>query len=515
MIPPANTLPEPVKFPSQFRQLIESLRFVTLKSKVMKKILLILSVLALGGILTPSGAQCDLQNPAVKLNYTYPDGNGNCVIGLDLYFDMKHNPGGKFVWVHIWPTSAYTNWSYTDPPTRANGALVGSVATVGVEHQGSNLAVMTVYPPDPTLPTMQYIGVTATEGPSILPTYELYTFKNLQLVIPGSCDIPQSFTVDVWQSQSDKAQNVHCFTKGGQFVANDPRVTGLLYCTVPRQFSFTIQTIITTGSVDVSYKVFIDNGDGIYNKVNDSIMVFSGGPTTLTASSPTYNSGIQGYAPYSSQKPYSDRDLWVDVSSPTLPNDIYAHIVNSCIPLPVKLSSFTAQRNDNRVQLNWTTASEINNRGFYIMRQNGNNGWQVMGYVPSAALNGNSDAAIRYSFTDINSLGGVSQYRLQQVDIDNTITYSDIRMVKGMDQTGRLLVFPNPSPDGNLNIVLDNMGTDLNVRLIDMNGRLVKEWNNVTNGRIFVSQVASGMYTLRVWERNTGQVQQLKVIVSK
>ncbi len=481
----------------------------------MKKILLILSFVALGGLLTQSRAQCDLQNPAVKLNYSYTDGNGNCVIGVDLYFDMKHNPGGKFVWVHIWPTASYTNWDYADPPTRANGALLGSVATVGVEHQGSDLAVQSVYPPDPPLPTMQYIGVSASEGPSILPLYELYAFKNLQLIIPGGCDIPQSFTVDVWQSQSDKAQVVHCFTKGGQFFANDPKVNGLLYCTAPRQFSFNIQTIMTTGSVDVSYKVYIDDGDGIYNTVNDNIMVFSGGPVTLNPSNPQFSSGIQSYAPYSSQKPEADRDLWVVVSSPTLPNDIYAHLINSCIPLPVKLTSFTAMRTNDRVKLAWTTASEINNRGFYIMRQNGNNGWQVMGYLPSGALDGNSDVAINYNFTDMNSLGGVTQYRLQQVDIDNAITYSDIRMVKGMDQTGRMLVFPNPSPDGNLSIVLDNMGTDLNVRLIDMNGRLVKEWNNVTNGRIFVSQVASGMYTLRVWERNTGQIQQLKVIVSK
>ena len=187
----------------------------------------------------------------------------------------------------------------------------------------------------------------------------------------------------------------------------------------------------------------------------------------------------------------------------------------SVIPLSVKLSNFTAMRTSDRVNLAWTTASETNNRGFYIIRQNGNNGWQVMGYVPSAAFEGNSNVDISYSFTDINSLGGVTQYRLQHVDFDNSITYSDIRMVKGMDQTGKLLVFPNPSPDHNLSIVLDNMGTDLNVRMIDMNGRLVKEWNNVTNGKIFVGEVTSGMYTLRVWERNTGQVQHLKVIVSK
>ncbi|MFZ9388041.1 MAG: T9SS type A sorting domain-containing protein [Chitinophagaceae bacterium] len=481
----------------------------------MKKILLFLSFALAGGLFNGLQAQCDLQNPAVKLNYQYADGNGNCVIGLDLYFDMKHNPGGKYVWVHIWPTASYTNWNYATPPTLANGGLTGSVATVGLEHHQTLLNVLPEYPPDPSLPNVQYNNVTASEGPSILIDYELYAIKNLVLIIPGGCDVPQLFKFDIWESQAADAQKIHCFVAGGQFFANDPKVQGLLFCTNPRKYSFNIETINTTGSMDVSYKVFIDDGDGIFNKVNDTIKVNEGTATLSSSNAYKFVSGILDYTPYSEQKPYADRDLWVEVTSAAIPNDIYAQILNTCIPLPVKFSEFTARRNSDRVYLAWTTASEINNRGFYIMRQNGDKGWENIGYVASAALHGNSDAAIQYSFTDINKMGGISQYRLQQVDLDNTVTYSDIRMVKGMDQTGRLLVFPNPSTNGNLNIILDNMGTDLNVRLIDMNGRLVREWNRVTNGRIYVSQVASGMYTLRVWENNTGQLQQLKVIVSK
>ncbi len=450
----------------------------------MKKILLILSLVALGGLLTQSQAQCDLQNPAVKLNYS---------------------------------SAGYSNFDYSDgkPPTLANGGLVGSIATFGFYHHGSDLEVAISYDPEVGAPGFQYQYLTLAEGTGQLAGSTRYTIQNIVLTIPGGCNTAQSFKADVWESQAADAQKVHCYITEKDFIANDPTITGLLLCQVPRRYTFTVSSLMTTGSMDINYKVYIDNGDGIFNLETDNIMVFSGATTLNAANQYKYISGVQDYLPYSNTKPYSVRDLWVEVTSPSVPNAVYGQIINTCIPLPVKLSSFTAMRTNDRVKLNWTTASEINNRGFYIMRQNGNNGWQVMGYVPSAATNGNSDIAINYSFTDINSLGGVTQYRLQQVDMDNSITYSDIRMVKGMDQTGRLLVFPNPSPDGNLNIVLDNMGTDLTVRLIDMNGRLVKEWNNVTNGRIFVSHVASGMYTLRVWERNTGQVQQLKVIVSK
>lgn len=516
MIIPTNSLPEPVKFSPSFRQLIESRRFVTLKIKVMKKILLILSFLAASAFLQKGNTQCTLANPGIKWNYSQVDG-ANCKIGIDLYFDIIHNSGGKWVWVHIFPAGDYSNFDYSEgkPPTLANGGLVGSIATFGFFHHGTDLYVATSYSPDGGAPGFQYQYLTLAEGTGQLAGSTRYTIQNIVLTIPGGCNTAQSFKADVWESQAADAQKVHCYITEMDFVANDPTITGLLLCQNPRRYTFTVSSLMTTGSMDISYKVYIDDGDGIFNLATDNIMVFSGTTTLNAANQFKYNSGIQDYLPYSNTKPYSDRDLWVEVTSPAVPNAVYGHIINTCIPLPVKLSSFTALRTSDRVKLNWTTASEINNRGFYILRQNGNNGWQVMGYVPSAALNGNSDAPIQYSFTDMNNLGGVTQYRLQQVDMDNSITYSDIRMVKGMDQSGRLLVFPNPSPDGNLNIVLDNMGTDLNVRLIDMNGRLVKEWDRVTNGKIFVSQVASGMYTLRVYEKNTGQVHQMKVIVSK
>lgn len=38
-------------------------------------------------------------------------------------------------------------------------------------------------------------------------------------------------------------------------------------------------------------------------------------------------------------------------------------------PLPVELTSFTANADNNKVLLNWETASEVNNYGFEIQKQ--------------------------------------------------------------------------------------------------------------------------------------------------
>ena len=99
-------------------------------------------------------------------------------------------------------------------------------------------------------------------------------------------------------------------------------------------------------------------------------------------------------------------------------------------PLPVELVSFNANLIEDKVELNWNTATEVNNYGFEIQRQVlsiesgvGSNGeWEKIGFVKG---NGNSNSPKDYSFTD-NPLGGTTfKYRLKQIDFDGQYKYSD------------------------------------------------------------------------------------------
>lgn len=457
-------------------------------------------------------AQCTLSNPGIKLNYAVTSGT-NCQINIDLYFDLVHNPGGKYVWVHIWPAGSYANWNYTDPPTTGNGGLTGSIATFGIEHQQNDLVMQSTYPPDAAAPGFQFTGLSATEGPGILTGSERYTIRNVTLTIPGGCDIPQSFIADVWQSQSAQAQNVHCFSKGLTFYANDPTATGFINCVAPRTYSFIIRTISNT-SMDVSYKVFIDDGDGIFNQVLDNIEVLNGSTTLTAAGNYRYASGTQSYLPYSLQKPYADRDLWLQVTSPSAPNAIYAHLLNSCIPLPVTLHSWMAERRNEWVRLQWTTVTEYMNRGFSVQRLNGDS-WQTIGFVPSTAPNGNSNTVIRYEFTDLNRTNDVAQYRLQQEDLDGKTTLSETRLVYGMNQGGKLLVYPNPTLNGQFSFMAGNMEGTVLIRLLDMNGRMVQQWER-TGGREMTLQFnQSGVYILQVQEKNSGRMMSQKLMIGR
>jgi hypothetical protein len=115
--------------------------------------------------------------------------------------------------------------------------------------------------------------------------------------------------------------------------------------------------------------------------------------------------------------------------------------------IPVELTSFTASvlQNEKAVQLNWTTATEINNSGFEILRfaQNDNE-WETIGFVPGF---GTTTETKSYSFIDENINSGTYKYRLKQIDYDGNFEYSnEIEII--VDFTPKEFVlyqnYPNP-----------------------------------------------------------------------
>jgi hypothetical protein len=111
-------------------------------------------------------------------------------------------------------------------------------------------------------------------------------------------------------------------------------------------------------------------------------------------------------------------------------------------PLPVKLTSFTAKVIDNSIiNLDWITASEINNDFFTIERSKDGFTFEVVGIVDGA---GNSSMVNDYLMVDDNPYKGTSYYRLAQTDYDGTTVGSDLVAVIVESSFGGLNVYPNP-----------------------------------------------------------------------
>jgi hypothetical protein len=110
--------------------------------------------------------------------------------------------------------------------------------------------------------------------------------------------------------------------------------------------------------------------------------------------------------------------------------------------VPVELTSFTAAITNGRVNLNWLTATEINNQGFEIERYTDNK-WEKIGFVAGHGTTTNSQS---YQFTD-NAVKGNVIYRLKQIDFDGKFKYSNevsVAAVESPEAYSLVQNYPNP-----------------------------------------------------------------------
>lgn len=101
----------------------------------------------------------------------------------------------------------------------------------------------------------------------------------------------------------------------------------------------------------------------------------------------------------------------------------------SCLPtiiLPIELLEFNAKLVDKSVELNWTTATEYNNKYFTIERSSDASSWEAT-YVLQGQ--GNSSIHHNYKVYDSSPLKGISYYRLKQTDFDGRYAYSHIASI--------------------------------------------------------------------------------------
>jgi hypothetical protein len=112
--------------------------------------------------------------------------------------------------------------------------------------------------------------------------------------------------------------------------------------------------------------------------------------------------------------------------------------------LPVRLLSFSGLSQGGTNHLKWTTAMEVNNRGFHIERSSDGLSYQVIGFVASRASGGSTTTGETYAFSE-GSTGGRQFYRLRQTDRDGRESYSPVVLIKG--QTSAAIELLNLAPN--------------------------------------------------------------------
>jgi|GEM_PF-1654791 len=142
------------------------------------------------------------------------------------------------------------------------------------------------------------------------------------------------------------------------------------------------------------------------------------------------------------------------LSGPGPMGTIWGNEATAYVPkvIPVELTTFTASVTGNDVQLNWSTATELNNSGFEIHKLDPplnhlpggeQKRWVKIGFAPG---HGTTTEQQHYSFADESVSSGKYKYRLKQIDYDGTFEYSDIVEVEVGPPTKFSLEqnYPNP-----------------------------------------------------------------------
>jgi hypothetical protein len=156
-------------------------------------------------------------------------------------------------------------------------------------------------------------------------------------------------------------------------------------------------------------------------------------------------------------------------------------------PLPVGLTAFRAQRQQQTAVLTWTTATEVNNRGFGVEVSTDGRTYRQLAFV--TAQEGSTTTARNYRFVDTEAgKQGLRYYRLRQDDTDGKVSYLGVRTVS-FETNSALAAYPTAF-EGGFEVELNSpVAGPATFTLVDALGRVV--WTQQ-------HEVTTGMSHLRV-----------------
>ncbi len=484
----------------------------------MKKVLLVIVMLTCALAFTNKlKAQCTVSNIIIQNATPISSTPTSCTAKFDMTFNIADNNGNKFIFIHAWLQNQYPDYfQCVNGQTTLNGSipaptasdLVNSFINIGLNNVGAVPIVLTTYPADGSVPLAMMDSarkVVLADGSANITLYGIVA------TVPVACPTPLVVVADLWSSQASNGQRAHCVSCGIRFSSGFFNVTGLVNCAALR-YNATI-TNLTPNAITGFYRIFSDvNNDGYFTPASDTLLQ-NNTPFSIPGNG-TLN--VIGPVPAST----INKNVFLVITQTSGIGNNASRVIllrsTQCVVLPVSFASFSASRLSNtEVNIKWQTQTEVNNRGFAIQKNMGNENWQTVAFINSQATGGNSNALLTYTYRDNNNSKSITQYRIQQTDLDNRNKLSEIRSVRGINQKDNIILYPNPSRDGRMNVVFEDATGTRDMMLLDMSGRTIKQWQGIKANSIMLESLKPGIYSLKVSVRETGIVSVEKIVVSQ
>lgn len=170
--------------------------------------------------------------------------------------------------------------------------------------------------------------------------------------------------------------------------------------------------------------------------------------------------------------------------------------------LPVKWNSFDVKKlSENRANIQFTVASQINNKYFLIERSLDGVNFTTVKQIEGAL---NTNVVMAYNYQDDISLitVGYIYYTIVQVDIDGRYSTTDIRSIvknNDFDIADNIKVIPNPFSD-RFSLTYPASAEEGEMVLYDMEGRILKLFKTEKEGSTIIintNDLNNGVYFLK------------------
>ncbi len=271
--------------------------------------------------------------------------------------------------------------------------------------------------------------------------------------------------------------------------------------------------IVFSGTIEIE----VDNGTS-FDKIT------SNNSAALTISSATVQFIFNG-TNYSNGQTFQVFNSFGSVTAPSsiTNNNGYTIVHNgdgefeiTAGALPVELIEFTVRETNQSIDLQWRTASELNNEGFEIQHSADGTTWSNIAFVNG---HGTTLEEQSYSYTDNRPLPGINYYRLKQIDFDGKFEYSPIVSVNltNLQDLSNLRLFPNPATNNTVTLSIETDFTgEASFVLYDLLGQQMNRQSlNLESGSfnqsIDLSGIPSGVYMVEITAGNESWQERLVV----
>lgn len=170
------------------------------------------------------------------------------------------------------------------------------------------------------------------------------------------------------------------------------------------------------------------------------------------------------------------------------------------ITLPLTFVSFTAKTGANNIALNISTADEVDTKYLDIEKSADGIRFASIGTLPA----GNKPAN-QYQFTDNNPSTGTNFYRVKQVDLTGTYSYSPV-VTAQYGAALQLQLAPNPVQNELQIVTTGGLADKGELTIQTITGSTVKRISVTLSGgaaKVDVSDLKSGSYVVKLVVNNT------------